>query len=209
MANLFSASIALVNLPFTVLLVLIIFYWVGVILGAVDIELFDIDLSPDMESDLEIGQTGGFLYSFFHLLNIGDVPVMVVFSVAILCAWCFSMLSNYYLNNGMSLLIGAALLVPNLLVSLLAAAMVTRPLKKIFATFDTNDSHQKIVGRVGTVVSGAVNTDYGQIEIQTAGAPLRVNVRTTGDMVLKKGDAAIVYDEDSDNNIYLVEKFEA
>ncbi len=204
MIEFFHASISLVNLPFTVLLVLIVLYWLSVIIGALDIELFDLDLSQDMDMD----HSGGFVHSFLSLLNIGEVPVMVVISVMILVGWCFSMLSNYYLNSGMSLLIGAGLLVPNFIVSLVMAGLVTRPLRALFSTLDQEDTHQKILNRVGKVTTSQVTPTFGQLEIETRGAPILVNVRTTEDTVLKKGDKAIIYDEDKDKGIYFVEKYD-
>ncbi len=204
MIELFNASISLINLPFSVLLLLIVFYWLSVIVGALDIELFDIDLSSDMDMD----HPGGFVNSFLNLLNIGEVPVMVVISVMILTGWCFSMLANYYLNSSMSLLIGAGLLVPNFIVSLVAAGLVTRPLRALFSTFDHEDTHQKILNRVGTVTTSQVTPTFGQLEIETRGAPIVVNVRTTEETILEKGDKAIIYDEDRDKGVYFVEKYD-
>ena len=214
MGEFLQASISLINLPFTVLLILVVFYWLSVIIGVLDVELFDFDLDIDMDADvdadadMEVGHSGGFLYTVLNLLNIGEVPFMVVVSIAILAAWSISMMSNYYLNTNMSLLIGTGLLIPNIVVSLIIAGLVTRPLRALFATLEQEETHAKIVGRIGVVTTSEVTRTFGQVEIKTKGSPILVNVRTTDDAVLKKGDYAIIYDEDKEKSVYFVEKHE-
>ncbi len=218
MVEVMQASIALVNLPWTVLLALIVLYWIFVILGALDVNLFDVDFDFESDADLDAGadadadvgadQPGGLLRWFFNLMNIGEVPVMVIFSAMILVGWTISMLANYYLNPGLSIIWGAALLIPNIIASLFVAGVITRPLRKIFSTFEKEETHEKILLRAGTVVTSEVTSSFGQLEIETKGAPLLINVRTTEGTVLKKGDKAVVYDEDKDKGIFFVEKFE-
>ncbi len=209
MNEFFQASISLVNLPFTVLLVLIILYWLTVIFGAVDIELFDfdIDLDSDVDMDMDVDAPGGFFHSILSLLNVGEVPFIVVMSVMILCGWCISMLSNHYLNVDQSLLISAGLLVPNLIVSLIVAGLVTRPLRRVFSTLSDDEKHQKVLRKVGVIITSEVNATFGQMEIETKGAPVVINVRTLGETILKKGDKALVCKQDKEKGIYFIEKY--
>ena len=58
------------------------------------------------------------------------------------------------------------------------------------------------------MTTSQVTPTFGQLEIKTKGAPILVNVRTTSDTVLKKGDNAIVYDEDKEKGVYFVEKYD-
>lgn len=214
MGEFLQAVVSLINLPFTVLLILVVVYWLSVIIGVLDVELFDFDLDIDMDADvdadadMDVGHSGGFLHTVLNLLNIGEVPFMVVISIAILAAWSISMMSNYYLNANMSLLIGTGLLIPNIAISLIIAGLVTRPLRALFATLEQEETHAKIVGRIGVVTTSEVTRTFGQVEIKTKGAPILVNVRTTDDTILKKGDYAIVYDEDKERGVYYVEKHE-
>jgi hypothetical protein len=227
MVELMRASIALVNLPFTVLLVLVVIYWIGVIVGAADIGWLDTDLEMDADVDLDVDvdldadvdvdldadadaevDTGaGVLRALLAFLNVGEVPVMVIVSVAVLVGWCLSVLSNHFVNPGRSLLFGLPLMAVNLVVSLLAAAVITRPLRRVFSRIDDPEAHATIVLRTGTVTTSEVNADFGQVEIPAKGAPITINARTTGDVVLKKGDTVIVYDEDKEKGIYFVEKY--
>lgn len=200
MTEFLKACILPINLPFTILLGLFSVYWLFVILGAIDMDLFHADWMPDMHID----DTGGF--SFLEFLGIGDVPVMLVFSVLTAFAWWFSLVSNFFVNAGNSLWVGLGLLIPNILLTIFLTGLLMKPLSRIFADPD-KDAMKKIVYRTGTVTTSEVTTSFGQIEIETAGAPITINVRTTGDLVLKKGEKALVYDEDKEKGIYFVEKY--
>ena len=59
MGELFELSVSGANLPFTIMLGLVILYWVGVILGALDIELFDFDLDLDGDADIDVDADAG------------------------------------------------------------------------------------------------------------------------------------------------------
>ncbi len=205
MIEFFYASVSLLNLPFTIFLGLLLLYWIAVLIGAADLEIFDGDWMPD----LEVEDAGGVMDSVLQVLGIGEIPIMVLISVMTLSGWCFSMMANYYLNSSQSLLIGAGLLIPNLFASLFITGGFARLVSKIFFGSGDKDEKedQKIVFRVGIVTTGEVTSSFGQIQIQTKGAPITINARTLDDLVLKKGDKALVYEEDKEKGIYFVEKF--
>ena len=94
----------MVNLPFTVLLGLIVLYWLLVALGALDVHLFsdvDGDLHHDMHHEADHDLAG--FTKVLHFVGIGDVPVMVIVSVLGLAMWLCSMLANFYLTDGSQL----------------------------------------------------------------------------------------------------------
>lgn len=200
MSELIDAAIHPFNLPFTVLVGLIVLYWLFVILGAIDMDMFHADWMPDIDLDAD-----GF--SVLGILGIGNVPIMLVVSILVVLAWWFSIVANYFFNSGHVGWIALLLLIPNLLITVFVAGLVIRPLAKIFAAAD-KDTVQSVIYRVGTVTTGEVTSSFGQIEIENKGGPITVNVRTSGDVVLKKGDKALIFDEDRDKGIYFVEKFE-
>jgi len=197
MTEFFQACLAPLNLPFTVLLILLLLYWLIVILGGLDA-----DWAPDFDIDADsiLGSLTGFL-------GIGDAPVMMIMSLLILSLWSISMIFNHWFNASFSLWIGAGLLAANFIISLTVTGLVMRPLGKILGA-GAREAHQKIVYRVGRVTTGEINASFGQVEIESEGPPITVNARTTGELVLKKGEKALIYDEDKEKGIYFVEKFE-
>lgn len=197
-------AITPLNLPFTIFLGVVMLYWLAVIIGAADMDMFH----ADMDMDMDIDGVEGIGHSLLHFLNIGDVPVMFIISVMAFGGWAFSMLANFYFNPTGDILLGLGLLVPNLIVTLLVAAVILRPVAKLFKSLNYEDKEaQKIVYRVGRVVSGEVNKDFGQVEMETEGAIITINARISGGSPLKKGERVLVFDEDKEKNVYFVEKF--
>src|SRR6187431_1907441 len=116
MHEVLTESIRWVNLPFTVLLGVIVLYWLLVGLGALDMNLFgdvdaDLHTHVHVETDVDAhplvpgdpphltgdkaggiskelgGEESGFLLQALAFLNVGQVPVMFVISVLVLCLW--------------------------------------------------------------------------------------------------------------------------
>ncbi len=70
------------------------------------------------------------------------------------------------------------------------------------------ESNVKLLGRRCTVVSLTVDTRSGQVEVPTAGAPLKLHARTRDEsVVLNKGDEAVLVAEDEHQPIYYVTAF--
>lgn len=210
----------LVNLPFTVLLGLIVCYWLLVSLGALDFDAIDL---PDAEvgggdvglepgggpMNVQGGLVSGAFRSVLQFLNFGDVPAMIVVSIMALAVWTFSMLSNHYFNEG-SWLVAAGLLVPNVIVAGLITKAATTPLKKLFNAMNREyEEHKPVVGRTCTIITTEVTENFGQAQVETSGAPLIINVRTYGEAAFAKGESALIIREDKENNIYTVAKLES
>lgn len=189
------------TLPFTVLLVLILLYWLLLIIGAVDLELFD-SLVPDMEPDM-IEEGGSLFGPLLHWLGIGSVPVMILLSFFIFFGWALSLIANTAFNPAGTATIGLLLLPLNFMISLFLAGLIARPFGRLFKP----ETHQRILYSIGVATTSRVTADFGQVEIPARGAPIVINARTTGETVLHKGDKVIVYDKDDEKGIYYVEKY--
>ena len=193
------------NLPFTILLILIMLYWLFVIIGTIDLEFLDIDLSAD--GDIDAGD--GFFTSFLQLLKMGDAPIMAAVSIMALIAWTISMVYNHYLNFGHQGWIAAGVIAFNFIVSFFITVLITRLLNKIFGPFNSGeDAMQSCMYKMGTVITSKVNSDFGQVEILTQGAPVTINARTPDDFVFLKGEKVLVYDEDKEKGIYFVDRYD-
>jgi len=200
MTAFFEAAISPLNLPFTILLGLLMLYWLMVILGAADM-----DWMPDIDMD----DPGGFLSPAVEMLNIGEVPIMAVISVMSLSCWSFSMLSNHYLNPAQSWLMGAILLIFNIAVGFFSTVLFSKLIVKVIGPIGSEDKEdQKILYKMGTVLTSEVTGIFGQVEIKTKGAPITINARTPEGVVLLKGEKALVFDEDKEKGIYFVDKYE-
>ncbi len=210
MGELFELSVSGANLPFTILLGLVLVYWVGVILGALDLELFDfdLDLGGDADVDADVGGVGGGGMALLQFFHVGTVPLSILLSFFILSLWIISVVANYYLGNG-SVLVVLLLLVPNLIASLFVTKLFTLPICALFRKLET-ESHELevVVGKICTVKTSRVDPRTGQAEVETSGAPLLLSVRTRDGEVLERGDEAIILEHDKENSVYMVKKLD-
>ncbi len=208
--ELFQASISQNQILLTILLGLVVCYWLMVILGVLDLETDVADGGADGNIDMDPGHdatTGSIWMSTGRFLGFSKVPIVVWLSFVSLFMWFFSLVLNQYWNPGADVSRALLLLPPNFVISVIVTKIVTIPIAKLFAAMaDADREGEEILGRSGTVISMEANQTYGQIEIPVKGAPLLVNVRCQpGSPVLKKGTAVKVTDAGPDNKFYYIE----
>ena len=96
-----------------------------------------------------------------------------------------------------------------LVVGLMATKTVIMPFAPYLKTLlkQTGDTVE-VIGKSCTIVSLEATHKFGQAELKTPGAPLLLNVKTQEGVTLAKGDEAVVFDHDKENNTYLIGKFD-
>lgn len=208
--GLLTAAFMPVNLVVTVLLILVVLYWLMVIIGALDIDLFDFDLDADVDADVDVDVDadvagGGFLRGFLDFLYIGEVPIMILFSILILCMWMISMAANQLLNPMGSMLIGFPIFFGNLFVSVFITKVLFMPFKNLIKSFNEDGNATKqVIGRICVVTTTLVSDKMGQAEMSSKGAPVLLNVVAEGEHVFHKGDEAVVTGKNSVNGVYTI-----
>lgn len=228
MNEVLQEAIALHNLPATVLLGLVLGYWLLVMLGALDSDVDTVDIGGhgDVHVDAEVhadvhagadahgaahgeGTLGALFLRAGRFLHLGQVPFMVVLSILAIFIWFFSITGNYYLNGTSghrSHLLALLLLVPNVFLSALLTRVAVSPFRRLFEAMQKTEAESEtVVGREGRVVSSRVDASYGQVEIQTHAAPLLINARTgAGQAALLKGTSVLVFAYAENQAVYLV-----
>lgn len=220
---------------FSGLLIVLVLYWLSVIVGMVDLDLFDLDIDLDIEGDLggvdgmdaDVGDMdvdadvdgdldvdadasgSSFWASVASALGLGTVPITIIASVLVLSTWMLSFASTYYLGEilGTGVLVSMAYTLVSFILSLPITSVVVSPLKGLF-------QHEKItagntvVGRVCEITSGSVDEGFGQAKLDDGGAGLLLSVRTDSDGELKRGSKALIIGYDDEANTYEVECYE-
>ena len=214
MVELISAAFAPVNVVFTVLLLLTGLYWITVILGVLDINLFDVDVvdsSPEisMDADADVGLDGmemGIGRSVLHFFYVGEVPTMILVSILVLSLWTFSILGNYYLNPGGSFLVATPIFIGNLVASAFVMKLFAVPLKRLYVMLNKDyNAPGDVIGRICRVVTTHVANDkMGQAEVPTKGAPILLNVLSQDEHVFQKGEEAVIVALDDPKGTYLI-----
>lgn len=210
MVEFITAAFAPVNVAFTVLLLLMGLYWITVILGVLDVNLFDIDLpdsglDADADADIDAGGAGLFrsVLLFFY---VGEVPTMILVSILILSLWTFSMLGNYYLNPGGSMLVAIPIFLGNLVASAFVMKLFAMPLRRVYTMLNKDyNAPADVIGRIGRVTTTQVTKDkMGQAEMSTKGAPIILNVLSQDDHEFARGEEAVVVSKDNERGTYLI-----
>ena len=211
MTELLQAAIAPPNLVATGLLVFALLYWLTVIVGLLDMKT--VDLSLDDHGHFHYDGHGphdgvgtSWLNGALAFFNLGRIPLMVFLSFVFLPLWVGSILANYYTGNT-SWLLGLAFLLPLLIASLFVAKLLTLPFVKLFTAMEKDhDAGAVVIGKVCTVLLPATASQLGQASVPADGAPLVLNVRSTG-TPLAKGETALVIAFDAVRRCYLIEAY--
>lgn len=206
MTELLQAAVLPPNLVATGLLVFVLLYWLTVIVGLLDFKTADLHLGGHADPGHLPGTHADWFNGALAFFNLGRVPLMLFVSFVALPLWVGSILANYYTGNT-SLLRGLLFLLPLLLASLFVAKVVTQPFVRLFAALEKDhDGGAVALGKVCTVLLPATADHLGQATVRIDGAPLMLNVRTTG-VPLAKGETALVIDYDTPRRCYLIEPY--
>ncbi len=185
-----------ISLPYTILLGIVILFWLTVILGAFDIEVFDFEVEAD---------------GFWSFLNLGTIPFSIWLSVFTFQIWLYSLVISAVLNNfawligydSFRFLLGAIILIP--LVTILTK-VITKPLKRLL---ETNESLSKadFIGKTCLITSRMVSPKSGIARVHTGASPIIINVRAELSEGLKKNSEALIYEYDKEKDIFYVSSY--
>ena len=217
MTEVLHVSFQGINIIPTILLLLVVIYWVTVILGALDLGFLDFDMDPDFESDVEIEvdadidsdvNAASSLDKILSFLNLGRVPFMVFLTCFALPLWTCSILSNHYLgitHTGIAI----ALLIPFSVPSALCAKILTTPFAGMFEKMERDEiSNIKLVGKICKAKWEINSAKFTQASINHEGSVFLISVKTVDDQVVLKGDNALVIKYIKKENLFLVEPYQ-
>jgi hypothetical protein len=183
MGGFVEAALEFPTVIFSILLLIVIGYWLLVLFGATDVE--DADGFGDF--------VGG--------LGLGGAPVAVVGSILIALAW-FASLVGGVLFSGLAF--AAVTLVIALVLAWLCTRLLLVPLRKVFHA-GPEASRNDFVGTLCVIRTGRVNTTFGQAEVTAPdGSSAIVQVRQAGEDPLRAGSQALIYDYDVDGEFFWV-----
>jgi hypothetical protein len=211
---------------FTIGLGVCLIYWLFVLLGALDIDLFghadvdgggvdvgghdvghdvgghDVDAGHGHDLDADHGHTS----SLWGGLGLSKVPITISISAIMLVCFFLSMLAMHYAPSvlGEASWVQAAILPATLVVGIPLAGLLVRPLGGVFELKE-GKSNQDYVGHTCTVTTGHVDDGFGQATVEDGGTVLVIPVRCDKPGALKRNDKALIIDFDTDRHAYVVE----
>ena len=175
-------------LPFSILLCLVAGYWLMVILGGLDMEMFDLDMDFDADVDASVTDLG---MVGLKWLNLGEVPLMLWVSIVALASWTITMIFDRHLVNPTTQEIVIAV-ARSLGFGIVVAKFMTNPMRGKFRMKEPN-TVQEMIGRTCSVVTSEVTPKFGNAVCHVEdGAPLKLNVRTIEGSIPKDAIVQIV-----------------
>jgi len=207
--ELYQNAFHVVNLPATLLLILVLLYWLTVIAGVMDLSSLDIDVElPDVDVDAPDASGMAGFEGLLEYFNIRYVPISIFVSLFAVSLWAVGMIANSIVNPLNSGLIGLGIFAGNVVVSAHVAKFISLPFVPLFKSIRNQASSKKeLVGSRVVVTSSKADASFGQAEIRAEGPPITLNVRTEGEEILK-GAEAVILQEHPENDIYIITTLE-
>jgi hypothetical protein len=209
MGNFMGAVTGYPTAIYTVLLGVVVIYWVLAMLGMVDIEHSGLDADVHMHTHAD-GDTSdvGQLASYVVAMGLNGVPFSVAVSLLVLVSWTVCCLGGEWLlplvpTLPLQLLAGTVLLVASAVIAIPITAVAIRPLRGLFVTH-TAVTNAALVGQLCRVVTGVVNEKDGRADVARRGASLNIRVWATTPNTLKRGSQALIVEYDEVAGRYLI-----
>ena len=226
MQELFDHSFSMINIVPTFLLFFSLVYWVIVMLGAIDLDFFDVDLDVDVDTHVDIdthvdvdahadthvdaadhGNIGWF-NSALVFFNLAEIPLMIFITFLAIPMWFIAVVGNYYLGVS-SVGLAFLLLIPNFFVSLFIAKFATMPFVKLFSKLKKEGTSTfSLTGSICTVILVASDDRMGQAEVKKDGSSILINTKSTDGQIINKGETALIIEYIEENKLFIIEPYQ-
>lgn len=190
---------------FTILLIVVVIYWLFTILGVFDISLLDFDM--DISADGDISSANA-LTGLMMRFGLHGVPVTIIISLIVLFGWLLCYYLVYFLSPLFStgllrLLLGLPALIGSLYVAVLLTSFVIKPLRPFFHKTQ-QETIKRVLGQVAIVRSSVVNEQFGEVTLADGGAGLILKARTMGATEFRRGDRVVLLEYVPEQYVYRV-----
>lgn len=221
MTEFFDFAFAPANLFYSLLLCVVLLYWMTVVLGALDLDFLDfevdtdvdvdIDVDADIDSDIETeigggGGVSGLFLSTLSFFNIGQVPFMIFISIFAIVLWGTAMFFNNAIGNTANF---GLWLFPNLLVGLFLSKIFTTPFKAFHKQLNKGGTNKKeLVGKIAKVTLEISPGRPGQAKIDFDDHHFLLTVRSDEEGSIPKGSQVILTEYREERGDFLVNSFD-
>lgn len=204
MQELLQAAVTSANIVYTTLLVMVVFYWITVLLGALDASSLDFDFDMDVDANVDIdmdtdvdvdADSSGFsVAGALGFFNFGKIPFMILMSILIFSMWIISIVANHYMPGGGAVLFALMLFFPNLAVGLIITKIVSTPLIPVFKDYRSNGVEEiDFIGLVCTLKMSAMIGQISQATVTHDGNPVLVTIQADQKSgALQKGQEVLI-----------------
>lgn len=193
---------------FTCLFIFCMFYWLIAMMGFVELDFLDFDVS---EAASEAGDSVNNVSAFAGLLvklGLQGVPFPLTLSLITVFGWTFcyflSLLLLPMFGGGVSrFLLGIAIFFLSFSAALYITSKAIQPFRPMFRSAD-QQVEVSIIGKTAIVRSSRVDNQFGEANVKHGGADLIVKVRAFETAQYVKGDKVVLIEHDKPINVYKV-----
>lgn len=208
MREFLSVILGFPTFVFSLLLVVVLVYWLLAIAGLVDFGESDIDLDIGQHADTP-GDHLGAIASYVVAFGLSGVPFSIVVSLLVVVGWTLSTFASIWLLTWVPTLplqvaAGLAVLLASAALSLVITARLVRPLRGAFTTRYGLHSAD-LVGQPCRILTGIVDEKQGRAEVAQRGAGINIRVWAPSPNTLRRGSQALVLEYDATTHRYLVQ----
>jgi len=223
---------------YTVLLGVVLVYWLFVVLGALHLGDGSVDGQFDgiAEHGADVGDVGhhggevadgagdagdggdadggegSAVAALIHALHLRSVPLTVILSLIITFSWLVCTIAMQVVSRtaapASQALVGWLALVGSPMLALPLTSLAARPLAKVFAHRSAT-SHSDLIGKTCVVRTGTVTSTFGEASLEDGGAGLVLRVRVDREVPVKRGDQMLIVEWDRERESFLVEPLDA
>ncbi|MDR2954902.1 MAG: YqiJ family protein [Prevotella sp.] len=213
------------NAVMTVIMGILVIYWIFVTVSGIGFE--DIDLGFDLDVDVpdadvpEISTEGdadadgdvatekepGFFVKALNFLNVGKVPFMLIITTLKFFMWMGTLITTSLISVVSWGLWSLFILIPIGIIALFFTKLATNPMAKFFKEIGYKGEEEiDFLGRSGKMLSNIKDKKIGSAEVVIDKNPMKLSVMSIDGSELKYGDYIIIVDESDDKKIYYVSK---
>ena len=223
MSEVLALALSFPGTVYTVLLGVVLVYWLFVVLGAIHLGDGSADGHFDGFGDAgDVADVGDSAHhadgdgasavaALLHALHLRSVPVTVVLSLIITFSWLVCTIAMQLVSRalpaGAQTLLSWIVLFGSPVLALPLTSFSARPLAKVFA-HRKGTSRTDLIGKTCVVRTGTVTSTFGEASLEDGGAGLVVRIRVDRELPVKRGDHMLIVDWDREHESFLVEPLE-
>lgn len=236
MTNFFDLILSPVNLPLTILVALLILYWLFTMVSGMDLDLdFDVDLDIDtgLDMDPDIGFEGGnadfedvanaeipkddvvgsrqkplkWWQVFLIYFNFVGLPFMFTFTAFIFSWWVVvAVLTDLTFSHNNFL--GFIIFIASIIPALIFTKIFTTPFKSFFKKLNKDgDEAVDFLGRRGLSLSNISGDKMGRGEFVVEGSPMNIYIKSLNGENIHYHESILIIKESADKNFYYVKTY--
>lgn len=236
MTDFFDLIMSPVILPLTVLVILLIIYWLFTMVSGIDFDLdfdIDVDVDTDLDIDSDLGLEGGnadfedvsnaeinkddvvgkrqkplkWWQVFLIYFNFVGLPFMFTFTTFVFAWWVIVAILSAFTFSYNNLL-GFIIFIASIIPALIFTKIFTTPFKGFFKKLNKDgDEPVDFLGRKGISLSTFSGDKLGRGEFIVEGNPMNIYIKSLKGEEIKYHENILIIKESTDKNFYYVQTY--